>query len=148
MLRRTTPASRSIPWLLLPILAAVAAWQLQQRFVPEHGHEEEGEEWKRVGAEQVVGGGSGWVTRRYQTKGGYWCLDTTFSDGHVSGGCFDLGQKKLQWGRARYGTTYIISGWAPPGCPQILLDQIIHSPDNSGWFIKQVEGPVNTIQCK
>lgn len=70
------PAGRVAPWLLLPIVAAAATLQLQQRLVSEHSHEPEGEEVKPIGPKEVVASGPGWETQRYETTGGLVCLDT------------------------------------------------------------------------
>ncbi|MGH9892859.1 MAG: hypothetical protein ACREA0_12890, partial [bacterium] len=63
---------------------------------------------KPIGPKEVVASGPGWETQRYETTGGLVCLDTWFSDGGMSGGCFDPRENELQWGGARHKGVYIM----------------------------------------
>jgi hypothetical protein len=157
--RASLAAVRVVPWLLLPVFAAAATLQVNKRFAPEHEQQLESEVVKRIGPEEIVASGPGWEARRYPTKGGLMCLDTWFGEGGMSGGCFDLRLKRLQWGRARYEGIYIVSGWAPPACHEVILDRPVTRPhdvgldslviltDSEGWFVKQVEHPISAARC-
>ena len=138
-----------VPWLLLPILAAAATWQSHDHSTHDHTHEAESEDFNRIGATKRIARGPGWETLRYETEGGFVCLDTSFSDGGQSGGCFDLNQETLQWGRARHGEIYVVSGWAPPRCEQVAVGaRVIQVSRSRGWFVRQVMNPETTVTCK
>jgi hypothetical protein len=151
---QVTSVARAIAWLLLPIAAAAASWQLQQRLASDpqdagHGHGTEPEEFEAVGMQWVIARGLGWETRKYETRGGHVCLDTWFEERVASGGCYDLSEGDLQWNLAGHDGTYILTGWAPSECKRVVAEGfIIHVADPDGLFWKQVDHRIRQVECR